>query len=418
MDTVSGSVHNGAGTVELEYEHTRQRLLLSDLGHRANLQLSFLVNDEEQLKYLPADVIELSLKRLLMLSPFELLGRRGFGRTKLQRLYACLSRVWDDLEEAQLSADDEERVVVGEPESDPDSEIEVMLQRTPVADDQSAAQIHEQLVQDLQHVGLWRQPVGRALSSMRECTWHIGGTTFEKLMATYSAEELLSMKEGRLKAVGELLRQVASICAIALRLELSVDLTSSRIAIARDTIRKYLHERHSPDKTELRSEVLEPLLEQLAIDGGDLCATVTRHRLGLSAVGRTLGNIAEEVDVSRERVRQLLARAREVISIRWREGEYLFDDLCELLQRSDDGFDSYVLCWRVFECLYPDRVTHRRATSPGEIAGRQREASERAGSSHRTVSSRVGKAATDLLHPEIEQALSGDTAAIGMKRSP
>ncbi len=68
--------------------------------------------------------------------------------------------------------------------------------------------------------------------------------------------------------------------------------------------------------------------------------------------------IGEQLDLTRERIRQLLKRAQLIVEIRWREGEYLFDDLCELVQRDDTGFESYSLCWKVSDAFYPKRLTH------------------------------------------------------------
>ncbi|MFO0816677.1 MAG: hypothetical protein U1A77_01970 [Pirellulales bacterium] len=82
---------------------------------------------------------------------------------------------------------------------------------------------------------------------------------------------------------------------------------------------------------ELRSNLVLPLLNQLAYDAGPLVQKLAEGRLGVENPPETVRVLADRVGVTRARVYQLLETCQRVMSVRWPEGRLRFDLLAARL---------------------------------------------------------------------------------------
>ena len=359
------------------FDFAREGLLLADLGYLGGLSLNMIIHDRQPLSAVPEDLANEKIERLLMINQTQLLCRRGFGAKRLFGLTEC----YEEILSRVSSSDDgpfqrQANRLLGS-EQGPDYSLSHDQGRerleslsTHLVDptlnlEDDSLRIDEAAIREgLKTVGLWFHPVGRGIPSMRECGWNIGSMSFDALFEKYSWAEIMGGKRKRLGCVAQLFSRIPQFVSISNDLGVAIEPVAAQILLAKSTIREILNSRRSPTQDELSRGVIAPLLEQVEVDCGPESSLVAKLRLGLGHRGRLFRDIASEMGISNARVGQLLKRAQGALLIRWREGEYLFDDLCELLQRGNSDFDSYRLCYRVFEVFYPDRLALKQDAVP------------------------------------------------------
>lgn len=354
-----------------DFTRVRELLLVSELGYRRDLSLISFSKSDQDLSFLSRDLTSLPLKNLLMLSGPQLLSIPGLGVTKLKKLRKIYSHILEEVRGYKQSSSQTNSL----PRS---SEKSAHMPGTtsqgnaPLARAISSVDNHyvvdkqngEALAREaLMAVGLWELPVGRVLRSLKECGWSIGNMSYEGLFSRYSYSEIMSHRRKKLRPIAQLLSQVHVFVHAAEELDVAIEPIASNILKARNAIRDCLNSRRPPTTEDFTTKVLEPLLRQIEIDCGEPCGEIVRIRLGMMGTGRSYREIATQVELTPGRIGQLLFRARESIQIRWREGEYLFDDLCELLQDKNGSFEAYRFCYKVFDTFYPDRLALREVRS-------------------------------------------------------
>ena len=134
----------------------------------------------------------------------------------------------------------------------------------------------------------------------------------------------------------------------------------------------------APDVQSIREEFLAPLFALIETDLGTETASMVRRRIGLDGPSETLERIAIDVGLTRERVRQITAKATQVIRVRWPEGKYLLDNVYALLQASPDVEEQLDLMHAVLDACFALEVT--RGGSRSDVLA----AWDRAGRSKRT----------------------------------
>ncbi|MEI7686913.1 MAG: hypothetical protein WCL32_17980, partial [Planctomycetota bacterium] len=107
-----------------------------------------------------------------------------------------------------------------------------------------------------------------------------------------------------------------------------------------------------PDVQSIRDGFLVPLFALLEVDLGPETVGMVRRRLGLDGPAETLDQIANDFGLTRERVRQLTAKAAEVTKIRWPEGRFILDNVYAILQSSPGAEEQLNLMHSVLDTFF------------------------------------------------------------------
>lgn len=75
-----------------------------------------------------------------------------------------------------------------------------------------------------------------------------------------------------------------------------------------------------PSSESLRQGLIDPLLQQIEIDGGEPLLRVAQARLGLSGPPSSVRQIAQKFCITRARIYQLMAELAESVELRWPHG--------------------------------------------------------------------------------------------------
>ena len=141
-------------------------------------------------------------------------------------------------------------------------------------------------------------------------------------------------------------------------------------------LEEVLGERRIPDFDEIATRFFRPLTMQLRIDLSDELASMVIRRIGADGTPDTLEQIAGDVGLTRERVRQITLRATEVVQVRWPHGKHLMDDFFDLLRSASDAerqltFVRTILD-RCFEVEFASGGSRSEVMNAWRDAGRKR----------------------------------------------
>lgn len=139
-----------------------------------------------------------------------------------------------------------------------------------------------------------------------------------------------------------------------------------------------------PDVVAIRGGFLTPLFALLEADLGSDVTAVVRRRVGGDGPAETLNAVAADLGLTRERVRQIAAKAGEVMAVRWPEGRYLLDNVYAHLQASPGCGPQLDLMHTILDTCFAVELT--RGGSRGEVLA----AWERAGRAKRTPMGEAG----------------------------
>jgi hypothetical protein len=108
-----------------------------------------------------------------------------------------------------------------------------------------------------------------------------------------------------------------------------------------------------PGRDEVEQRLVEPIVQQLAIDAGETVATLTRGRLGIGVNAESVRNQSKTLGVTRARVYQMLEECHNVMSIRWPDGRRLLDEFAQWLDENYASAEAANLLGSLRELLYP-----------------------------------------------------------------
>lgn len=118
-----------------------------------------------------------------------------------------------------------------------------------------------------------------------------------------------------------------------------------------------------PDEASIRAGFLTPIFALLEEDLGRDKAAMLRRRMGLDGPVETLEQIAIGAGVTRERIRQIAAKAASAIEVRWPEGRYLLDGVYTLFKSSPDADGQIDLLRGVFDACFSIDVVRESSRS-------------------------------------------------------
>ena len=176
------------------------------------------------------------------------------------------------------------------------------------------------------------------------------GSFWTRPLREFTSKTYLELSETRglgprkMSVVVDLFRELASqLDAVPAKSSLGVILLPKAIREVSFWLYEVLEERHIPTSSEIATSFCRPLLTQLQTDLSPEVASIVVRRLGVDGKPETLAEIADDVGLTRERVRQLTLRATKVLHVRWPQGKHLLDDLYELLRSAPDAQEQVVL---------------------------------------------------------------------------
>ena len=117
-------------------------------------------------------------------------------------------------------------------------------------------------------------------------------------------------------------------------------------------IRAVLRYEAIPGTASIRAGFLEPLLTLFGNDLGADAVAMLRRRIGVDGPPETLERIAIDAGLTRERVRQITARAFEVLRIRWPEGRVLVGEAYGLFRAATGVAEQLALFRAVIEAMF------------------------------------------------------------------
>ena len=129
-------------------------------------------------------------------------------------------------------------------------------------------------------------------------------------------------------------------------------LSTERLHTVAVWIEEVLASRSVPAPLAMKLQFIEPLLEQLATDLGADDSDLVRRRWGVDGPIATLEVLGGELNLTRERIRQMTAKVADVMRVRWPEGRHLLDDFYELLQASPEATEQLALCRTILDACF------------------------------------------------------------------
>jgi len=331
-----------------EYERLRAALLAR--SHEAIMDLPLQHWAKPDDRYLPSVLVRQPLREVLSRSFSQLHSTPGIGKRKLRRICSLLRRA---LHHGPKAAEHE-------PSSHPRRRISTC--KTPVGGSDAPVSYSDEWWNEARHCALTRgfgdETLGQFVSSLKELPVNLWEAPLSKY-ATMTLAEIRGMRGYGDAKVGAILGAfwwlhmaiARSECADHLALHVKPKLVRE----VETWLRSVFRSDSLPSVRSLRDHFLRPMLEQVERDGGSELVEIARLRLGLGTAPLTLDHIATRFAVTREGVRQKLVRVALICKVRWPEGQYLLDDLCEKAEAPQDGQEQSALLGAAFELFYPVR---------------------------------------------------------------
>ena len=327
------------------YDTLRATLLTPQYAERLNRPLAFWALPSD--RRLPTVFLGRSLRDLLAHPYKELAATAGIGRKKLETFIKLLVRATkEEAAETQLTN------VPGAEESLPDGHDE-------------SGRFDPLRVSELVWIK-WRDTVRRhgiggeklgrlapSLQSLPSVVWNTP-LSFYLDMTVQEMRNLKTHGEKRVAVVLEVFHTIHQMLDhIDARGELAVRLAPRTIVAAEEWMVEARTRSFPPGRGEIEQQLVEPLIQQLAIDAGDTVASLTRGRLGVGAETESVRSQSKSLGVTRARVYQMLEECHNVMSIRWSDGRRLLDDFAQWLDENYASAEAANLLASLRELLYP-----------------------------------------------------------------
>jgi len=349
------------------YQALQSTLLCEKYASRLDRPLAFWALPSD--RRLPTALLGRTLRDLLGHSFDQLAATAGIGRRKLETLIKLLVRATkEDAPESAmhdlLGAD--EVIATGRDESgkfDPQRVSEMVWSRWR---------------ETARRQGVGGEKLGRltpSLASLPSVVWNTP-LSFYLDLTLAEIRELKTHGEKRVAVVLEVFHKIHEMLDhIDPQGNLAVRLAPRTIAHAEEWMAEARRRSYPPAREEIEQNLIEPIVQQLAIDAGDTVAQLARGRLGIGANAESVRNQSKALGVTRARVYQMLEECHNVMSIRWPEGRRQLDEFAQWLDENYAAAECANLLASFRELLYPlkfDSVAdHLRA----DMSSGEREAS-------------------------------------------
>jgi hypothetical protein len=135
--------------------------------------------------------------------------------------------------------------------------------------------------------------------------------------------------------------------------DLAVRLAPRTIVAAEEWIAEARARSFPAAREEIEQHLIEPIMQQLAIDAGETVANLARGRLGVGVSAESVRNQSKSLGVTRARVYQMLEECHNVMSIRWPDGRRQLDEFAQWLDENYASAEAANLIGSLRELLYP-----------------------------------------------------------------
>lgn len=136
-------------------------------------------------------------------------------------------------------------------------------------------------------------------------------------------------------------------------------LGSQRIVKISHWIEQLIQNDRIPPTTEVREQLVDPILDQIDTDCGESVHKVAQQRLGLEGETLSVREQAQAIGVTRARIYQLLEDCHKVIEVRWPNGRSQLDRLTARLGSQSDSMEDPELFIATRQLCFPERPTDR-----------------------------------------------------------
>jgi hypothetical protein len=327
------------------YETLRATLLTSEYAARLDRPLAFWALPSD--RRLPTVFLGRSLRDLLGNPYKELAATAGIGRKKLETFLKLLVRATKEESVPARLAD-----VPGAEEPLPDGHDE-------------SGRFDPLRVSELVWIkwrdtvrrhGIGAEKLGRlapSLLSLPSVVWNTP-LSFYLDMPLHEMRSLKTHGEKRVAVVLEVFHTIHHMLDhIDTKGDLAVRLAPRTIVAAEEWMAETRTRSFPPGHGEIAENLVEPLIQQLAIDAGDTVASLTRGRLGVGAQAESVRTQSKALGVTRARVYQMLEECHNVMSIRWPDGRRLLDEFAQWLDENYASAEAANLMISLRELLYP-----------------------------------------------------------------
>jgi hypothetical protein len=327
------------------YESLRATLLSDQYVGRLDRPLAFWALPSD--RRLPTAFLGRTLRDLLSHSFEELARTAGVGRKKLDTFIKLLVRA---TKEDAAGADIED--LPGADESPADGRDETgRFDPLRVSD-----MVWTRWRDTVRTHGVGGEKLGRltpSLQSLPSVVWNTP-LSFYLDLPLAQIRELKTHGEKRVAVVLEVFHTIHEMLNhIDPQGDLAVRLAPRTIVAAEEWMAEARARSFPPTREEIEQRLVEPILQQLAIDAGDTVAKLARGRLGVGASAESVRNQSKSLGVTRARVYQMLEECHNVMSIRWPDGRRQLDEFAQWLDENYASAEAANLLASLRELLYP-----------------------------------------------------------------
>jgi hypothetical protein len=327
------------------YDSLRTTLLTEKYAPRLNRPLAFWALPSD--RRLPTAFLSRTLRDLLSQSFDQLAATAGIGRKKLETFIKLLVRATKE-DAAGATIDNlpgaDEKLADGHDESghfDPlcVSEMVWMKWRDTV-----------------RQQGIGGEKLGRltpSLQSLPSVVWNTP-LSFYLDMTLGEMRDLKTHGEKRVAVVLEVFHTIHEMLDhIDPQGDLAVRLAPRTIVAAEEFMAEARTRSFPPAREEIEQRLVDPIMQQLAIDAGDTVAKLARGRLGVGITVESVRNQSKSLGVTRARVYQMLEECHNVMNIRWPDGRRQLDEFAQWLDENYASAEAANLLASLRELLYP-----------------------------------------------------------------
>jgi hypothetical protein len=118
-------------------------------------------------------------------------------------------------------------------------------------------------------------------------------------------------------------------------------------------INEVLARSRPPRPSQLKQQVIVPIIAQVRLDAGPEVHRILQERLGIKSARHSVQQQARRLRVTRARVYQLLETCSDVIAVRWPEGEALIGRLQQKLSKFPSAKAQLAQLQSLSTIIYP-----------------------------------------------------------------
>lgn len=331
------------------FELARSKLLTPEFTDCLDKPLAFWAVPSD--RRLPLALMAKPLSELLSTPLESLFATPGIGRKKIRTMIELLGRATrrdgPELLRPHMVVTNNGRPLEHRHEEVPSSEAAEICELT-----------WSQWRENVKQHRLGDQPLGRFAPAL----WHLPRVIWSTPLAAYldlSLAEMRALKTYGEKRVNAVLEIFSALHTILLPVACGSHLAVRIQPLFTWDIENWIDDRvvgeRLPSVEEIRSGFVEPLLNQLQIDGGDTLRRLMESRLGISGSETSIRVLARSMGLTRARVYQLLEEIHSMMQVRWPAARQVIERMDRWLAQHGEGSHERAAFHRAAELFFPGK---------------------------------------------------------------